>query len=164
MQAQNNYMHGGMVNTFRTVIKNEGVFALYKGLLPPLLGSSIFRAIQFGVYNSVYANLKVYKGMQNTIPLTAGVENRVVLAGVIASTCRALVESPLELIKVRKQVGASWDVKSLYKGFGVTWVRTTGLMTTFFVLVDSMVRHAPDVVNAPGIGPFIKGGLCATGS
>jgi solute carrier family 25 carnitine/acylcarnitine transporter 20/29 len=163
MQAQGNYMRGGMVNTFSTVVKNEGFFALYRGLLPPLIGSSIFRSIQFGVYNATYANLKAYPKMQYTIPFTGGIENRVVLAGVLASTCRALVESPLELIKVRRQVGATWDVRSLYNGFGVTWMRTTGLMTTFFILVDSMVRHAPDLVNTPGIGPFIKGGVCATG-
>jgi solute carrier family 25 carnitine/acylcarnitine transporter 20/29 len=162
MQAQTTYMKGGMFNTFSTVVRNEGFFALYKGLLPPLVGSSIFRAIQFGVYNSVYANLKTYPHMQSTIPFTFGIENRVVLAGIFASTCRALVESPLELIKVRRQVGTPWDIRSLYKGFGVTWMRTTGLMTTFFILVDSMVRHAPELVNTPGIGPFIKGGVCAT--
>jgi len=162
MQAQGNYMRGGMLNTFSTVVRNEGFFALYRGLVPPLIGSSIFRSIQFGVYNSAFANLKEYPKMQNTIPLTFGIENRVIAAGVLASTCRALVESPLELIKVRRQVGASWDMRSLYKGFGVTWLRTTGLMTTFFILVDSMVRHAPELVNTPGIGPFIKGGVCAT--
>lgn len=164
MQAQGSYMRGGMFNTFSNVVKNEGFLALYKGLLPPLIGSSIFRSIQFGVYNSTYANLKEYPGMQSSVPFTFGIENRVVLAGVLASTCRSLVESPLELIKVRRQVGVSWDIRSLYKGFGVTWMRTTGLMTTFFCLVDSMVRHAPDLTNAPGIGPFIKGGVCATGN
>jgi solute carrier family 25 carnitine/acylcarnitine transporter 20/29 len=48
------------------------------------------------------------------------------------------------------------------QGLGVTWMRTTGLMTTFFILVDSSVRWIPDVVNAPVVGPFFKGGICAT--
>lgn len=36
---QEGYRTGGMMRTFATVIKNEGFFALYKGLLPPLIGS-----------------------------------------------------------------------------------------------------------------------------
>lgn len=41
-------------------------------------------------------------------------------------------------------------------------MRTTALMTTFFMLVDSLTRHAPDLVTQPVVGPFIKGGVCAT--
>jgi hypothetical protein len=37
--VQEGYRTGGMMRTFATVIKNEGFFALYKGLLPPLIGS-----------------------------------------------------------------------------------------------------------------------------
>ncbi|KAL0486651.1 mitochondrial substrate carrier family protein L [Acrasis kona] len=163
MQAQGGYMSGGMVGTFKNVIRNEGVLALYKGLLPPLVGSAIFRSIQFGVYNSAYANLKTVPGMTTNIPGTFGVETRVIAAGLLSATCRSLIESPLELIKVRRQLGQTWDVKSLYQGYGVTWMRTTGLMTTFFILEDSLVRHAPELINTPGVGPFLKGSICATG-
>jgi solute carrier family 25 carnitine/acylcarnitine transporter 20/29 len=36
------------------------------------------------------------------------------------------------------------------------------LLGSFFVLVDYSVRYIPEVVNAPLIGPFFKGGICAT--
>jgi len=35
------------------------------------------------------------------IPLTNGLETRVLAGGVVAGTCRALIETPLEYAKVR---------------------------------------------------------------
>jgi hypothetical protein len=58
MQTLEAYKHGGMINAFAKVIKAEGVLALYKGIIPPLMGSSIFRSLQFGVFNSTYTLLK----------------------------------------------------------------------------------------------------------
>ena len=48
------------------------------------------------------------------------------------------------------------------QGFGVTWVRTLGLMTTYFILVDSGRRHFPDQFSKPLLGPFLTSGLSAT--
>jgi len=162
MQAQGGYQTGGMIRTFRTVIKHEGFFALYKGLLPPLIGSGIFRSVQFSVYNSMWTWLADKSGMRHEIPGLGGLETRVVVAGVIAATARCVIETPLELVKIRRQVGQPWKVVELYKGFGVSWIRTVGLMTSFFIFVDSGVRHFPELINTPMIGPFIKGGVCAT--
>lgn len=162
MQAQEGYRTGGMMRTFATVIKNEGFFALYKGLLPPLIGSGIFRSVQFGVYNSSWAILRDWSFGRKEIPGTGGLEVRVVAAGLVASTARTVIETPLELIKVRRQMGQAWKFNELYRGFNVTWIRTCGLMCTFFILVDSGVRHLPNLINAPYVGPFLKGGLCST--
>jgi len=109
-----------------------------------------------------YTSMREIELCRKEIPFMGGLETRVVFAGVIASTIRALIECPLELIKVRRQVGAKWEMRSLYSGFTVTWMRTIGLMTTFFILVDTGVRYFPDIINQPFLGPFIKGGVCAT--
>eukprot|EP00957_Ditylum_brightwellii_P059797 4539960-Ditylum_brightwellii.AAC.1 len=37
-----------------------------------------------------------------------------------------------------------------------------GLLGAFFVFLDYSVLYIPDVVNTPVIGPFFKGGICAT--
>lgn len=37
-----------------------------------------------------------------------------------------------------------------------------GLLGSFFVLIDYSVRYTPEVVNAPLVGPFLKGGICTT--
>ena len=50
----------------------------------------------------------------------------------------------------------------LLQGFGITWVRTLGLMTTYFILVDSGRRHFPQHFNRPLLGPFMTSGIAAT--
>lgn len=161
MQAQEQYMNKGMVQTAIHIWKNEGIRGLYRGLIPPLIGSVVFRSLQFGAYSFAYRGLEG-TFTENTIPLTGGLQIRVLLSGLVSSTARSIIETPLELIKVRRQVGAPWTIRELYKGYGITWIRTSGLMCSFFIMVDSGERHVPQLFATPVIGPFLKGGLCAT--
>lgn len=41
-------------------------------------------------------------------------------------------------------------------------MRTIGLMTTYFMLVDSGRRHFPEHFKKPFIGPFLTSGIAAT--
>ena len=50
----------------------------------------------------------------------------------------------------------------MYTGFTVTWMFTVGLMTTYFVLVDSYRRFFPELFSQPLIGPFLMSGVAAT--
>ena len=87
---------------------------------------------------------------------------RVLVGGVFASTARAIIETPLEYAKVRRQTQQNWRFRHLYTGFGVTWFRTVGLMCTYFILVDSGRRHIPELFATPLIGPFLTSGVAAT--
>jgi solute carrier family 25 carnitine/acylcarnitine transporter 20/29 len=166
MQAELSYMRMGMMSSFARVWREEGLRGLYRGIIPPLFGSSIFRAVQFSVYGGAYRalgdNSEVAPYVCSTIPFTGGLQYRVILAGIASSTARTFIETPLELVKVRKQLNQPWHWNELMQGFGVTWLRTVGLMCTFFVLVDSSERHVPWLIDQPLIGPFFKGGICAT--
>jgi len=177
MQAGVGYQRGGAFRTLASLVRAEGVLALYRGLLPPLLGSSIFRSVQFSAYGAAMGSLQESPAARAVVPGTWGMEARVPLAGVVASTARALIETPLEYIKVRQQTGQGWltapsaaealahplrELAALYRGFSITWLRTTGLMTAFFVQVDHLERHHHDLVATPLLGPFLKGGVCAT--
>jgi solute carrier family 25 carnitine/acylcarnitine transporter 20/29 len=53
-------------------------------------------------------------------------------------------------------------VLHLYQGFGVAFLRTWGLMGSFFVMVDTLERRHPELFAIPVLGPFMKGGVCAT--
>lgn len=46
----------------------------------------------------------------------------------------------------------------LVQGYGVTCMRTIGLMTSYFIMVDSIRRHFPDQFNTPLLGPFLTSG------
>ncbi|XP_022087229.1 mitochondrial arginine transporter BAC2-like isoform X4 [Acanthaster planci] len=93
---------------------------------------------------------------------TGGLQVRVLLAGACGSTARAIIESPLELAKIRRQTQQTWQFRGLYKGFGVHWCRTMGLMCTYFILIDTQRRHFPQVFNTSVIGPFLVSGTAAT--
>lgn len=144
--------------------------------MPPLFGSTIFRSVQFTSYAFMYGALKDSDLSKSTVPGT-GMQWRVPVSGVFASTCRAIIETPLEFVKVRKQLGLPWmlaptvsqalknpmaELKHSYNGLTVTWLRTVGLMTNFFMMVDYLEREHQDWIGIPIIGPFLKGGVCAT--
>ena len=89
--------------------------------------------------------------MREEIQLSMGVERRTVLAGVIASVSRAVVECPFEYAKVRMQTNQKWKLKDVYTGFTPLLARTTGLMTLYFVIIDSLRRHTNMFNSIPGI-------------
>ncbi|XP_052067675.1 uncharacterized protein LOC127706971 [Mytilus californianus] len=161
MQAQAGFEKSNMFQTLAKTLRTQGVIGLYRGCIPPLWGSGIYRSSQFAVFEAVYTRLDSPLG-RSEIPGTGALQLRVVGAGIIASTSRAIIETPLEFAKVRRQTQQTWHLKDVYTGFGVTWVRTIGLMTTYFILVDSGRRHFPDQFKKPLIGPFLTSGIAAT--
>eukprot|EP01100_Stratorugosa_tubuloviscum_P014081 TRINITY_DN732_c2_g1_i1.p1 TRINITY_DN732_c2_g1~~TRINITY_DN732_c2_g1_i1.p1 ORF type:complete len:306 (-),score=129.10 TRINITY_DN732_c2_g1_i1:47-964(-) len=162
MQAQGSYMKGDLVYVCKQMIKHEGFLSFYKGLMPPLIGSAIFRSLQFGVYNFTFSLLRNNNVAEGVIPYSGQLEYKVILSAISSATFRTLLETPLEFIKVRRQVGANWYWKEVMTGFSVTWIRTAGLLVTFFATVDSFNRHTPNLLLIPGFGPLIQGGVCAT--
>ncbi|XP_064627000.1 uncharacterized protein LOC135487308 [Lineus longissimus] len=161
MQAQAGFERNGMAQTFLKTLKTQGPVGLYRGCIPPLWGSGLFRSAQFAVFEGVYTYLDNNFGKAE-LPLTAGLQVRVVLGGAIASTCRAIIETPLEYAKIRRQTQQSWKFRALYTGFGVTWCRTMGLMGTYFILLDSSRRHCSELFKRPLLGPFMLSGVAAT--
>ena len=161
MQAQKGFEDGGMWRAFAKTLREQGIIGLYRGCLPPLIGSGIYRATHFAVFESLYTLLNNPIGTFE-IPLTGGLQSRVVVAGVMASCARAVIETPLEYAKVRRQTQQRWRLRDMYRGFGVTCCRTIGLMTTYFILVDSGRRHASDAFSTAFIGPFLMSGGAAT--
>ena len=75
-------------------------------LLFPLAG---FRSTQFAVYNSAYAAMD-RTPLAADMPLTSGLQGRVLVAGLASSFARAVIETPFEVMKVRRQVGQDWRV------------------------------------------------------
>mmetsp|Transcript_4006 Transcript_4006/g.14897 ORF Transcript_4006/g.14897 Transcript_4006/m.14897 type:complete len:308 (-) Transcript_4006:62-985(-) len=177
MQAQAGYVRGSSFATLSAVVRNEGALALWRGLAPPLVGSMVYRSVQFGAYSAAFAACKDVEVLTTPRPMLGDMQLRVVVGGLASATARAFFETPLEHIKVRRQTGQAWrvaptwqaaiaaphvELRNAFGGFGITWLRCAGLMTTFFMMVDTGVRHWPELMTAPLVGPFLKGGVCAT--
>lgn len=174
MQADSAFRNSGAIATARDIMKTEGLRGFWRGLVPPLMGSTAYRGVLFSAYSAAFAACKGTP-LSNPLPLTGGLAPAVLVGAVAASTARTAVETPLELIKVRRMLKQPWMTGSgvaslfsvkqfteLYKGSSATWARSTGMLVTFFTLIDYSTRYFPVAVATPIVGPFIKGGLCTT--
>ena len=76
MQAQQGFENRSMLRSFAKTLQEQGIRGLYRGCLPPLFGSGIFRSTQFAVFESVYTYMDVPFGKYE-VPLTGGLQVRV---------------------------------------------------------------------------------------
>ena len=105
------------------VFKKQGIRGLYRGVLPPFFGSMFYRSMQFTVFEACYTKWKDSPILSKQIPYTLGLEPRVIVAGLIASTARATIETPFEYAKVKGQTGQIWHFKDVYSGYGANLVK-----------------------------------------
>lgn len=119
MQAQTEHMtNAGPLKTLNTVFRNEGVRGLYRGVIPPFIGSMFYRSLQFTIFEAFYTKWSHSPTLTTQIPYTLGLEYRVILAGILSSTGRAIVETPFEYAKVKGQTLQEWHIRDAYTGFG----------------------------------------------
>lgn len=143
MQAQAGFMKGqetGMASVIRRVWQLEGPVGFFRGVLPPLFGSSVYRSAQFAVFEAVHTKTTELGWDQAKIPCSGGLAWSTVAAGVCGAAARAVVESPIEYAKVKRQTGQAWRFAEAYQGFFMQFPRTVGMMTFIFCGVDSTRR------------------------
>ena len=129
--------------------------------MPPLCGSAIFRSIQFSWYEGLYSYCeKENHPLKQTIPFTGGIQYRVILGGMFAGLGRAIIECPVEYAKVRRQTNQNWVVRDVYTGLSAQLPRTVGLLTFYYIMVDSLRRNT-DFFKSK-VGSFLCGGISAT--
>jgi len=160
MQVVSEYHGLSMKNTAKKIFRLEGIFGFFRGVVPPMMGSSIFRATQFSVFEAVYTLLDNHHFFSKKLSGTFGLEYRVVFAGILAGTARSIIECPFEYSKVQGQTGHKWKFNNMFQGFSALWMRSTGLMTIYFILVDTFRRNTNLYKTQYGV--FIMNGLCAS--
>ena len=106
-----------------------GLRNLYRGLLPPLLGVGLEKAVVFGTYN--YFNKKL-----DNIPLS----------GAIAGLNAAVIVAPYERLKILKQNNIGFNrqelsIKFLFRGLGATWTREVPGFAIYFSVYESLKYH-----------------------
>ena len=107
MIAQNQHMDKkvGYVETLKTVYMKEGPLTLYKGAVAAGVGSVVFRATGFAVFELFFTRWENDDFMRQHIPYTGGLELRCVTAGWLSGSFRAILECPFEYAKVKRQTG-----------------------------------------------------------
>ncbi|KAL5638421.1 hypothetical protein ACGC1H_005190 [Rhizoctonia solani] len=106
-------MFTGPMNILTQTMKNEGFFALYKGMASPLLGIA-------GVNSLLFASYAISKRIVSPFPELSLPE--IATAGAMAGAANSILASPVEMFKVRMQgqYGAKGD-KKLSKVFWDMW-------------------------------------------
>jgi len=124
----------GMLSTMASMLKNEGFFGMYRGIVPPILAETPKRAIKFAA-NEFYRPM--FADKNGTVSQLGAIG-----AGVSAGCTEAFVVVPFELVKIRLQDKNS---KGLYSG---TWdcvtkiLKNEGPMAFSQGLEATLWRHA----------------------
>jgi len=145
----------GAMLSARQLLATEGLRGLYRGGVPIMLGGSLFRSAQFGMYE---VTVRALRNRGPTHRLGGVLDWQVAVAGAAGGLARGVVEAPFEQIKVSAQVGRTqeWTLRRLFEGCSVTLGRNVILFTTFSVSADVL----PPLVKG-GLSPFWTGALCA---
>ncbi|WVR09243.1 hypothetical protein IAU60_006307 [Kwoniella sp. DSM 27419] len=144
-----------------TTIKNEGFFALYKGMLSPLLGIAAVNSLLFTAYGVSRRIVSPYPEL--SIP-------QVATAGAMAGAVNAVLASPVEMFKIRMQgqYGGAGDKKlsgvvgdmwrdygfrnGIMRGYWVTVIREIPAYAGFYAGYETSKRYFAKKY-APGAVP-----------
>jgi len=135
--ADGKRMYSGMVDCITKIMRTEGVAALYKGLVPNVIGIIPEKAIKLGM-NDFLRDLWADK--DGKVSLQTGMA-----AGAMAGFTQCIATNPMEIVKIRMQLAALNGVKTtpgqivkelglagLYTGATATLARDIPFSIVFF--------------------------------
>ena len=174
MQLDASFRGLGPVAATRALWAREGARGFYRGFVPPLAGSVVYRSVMFSSYEFAFtwAERDLGGWWREPLPGTGGaVRPLVVGCTVFAAGCRGAVEQPFEYAKCLSQVGRGADLRAadMFRGLGAQLARTTGLLLLIFVPYDHIRRStgllapAPSADGAPPSAGAWAAALCRQG-
>ena len=162
MQAQEGYEAKDALRTMFTTLRTQGILGLYQGALPQFIGSVCFRSVQFAAYHSAYNSSFLDNSFgRYELPLTGSLQLRVVLSGIAAGLSRAILETPTDFWKIRRQVMKEWNIWEV-TGLRVTTLSRIILLPAFFIYLEKSRPYQSSLFGESPIGTFLFTGFCAT--
>ncbi|XP_070155936.1 calcium-binding mitochondrial carrier protein Aralar1 isoform X4 [Polyergus mexicanus] len=132
-------MYRNSIDCFQKVIRHEGIFGLYRGLMPQLMGVAPEKAIKLTVNDFVRDKFMDKNG---NLPLYGEI-----VSGACAGGSQVIFTNPLEIVKIRLQVAGeiaggskvrAWAVVKelglfgLYKGARACFLRDVPFSAIYF--------------------------------
>ncbi|XP_041132696.1 mitochondrial basic amino acids transporter [Polyodon spathula] len=179
LQVQNvdKPLYRGTFHCFQSIVRQESVLGLYKGIGSPMMGLTFINAIVFGVQGNVMRQLGQDSPLNHF------------LAGSAAGTIQCIICCPMELAKTRMQMQGTGEYKSkrkhyknsldclvrIYRKEGVRGINR-GMLTTlaretpafgfYFLTYDCLTRSLGCEPDDPYIIPklLFAGGMSGTAS
>lgn len=95
MQIQEGYTTGSAWKTARNILKTEGVVGFFRGCIPPLWGSMMYRGVMISSYEFCYTYLEKNNEKDSFVrkDLGLGLRPIVPMSATFASICRSFFES-----------------------------------------------------------------------
>jgi hypothetical protein len=146
-RSQINY-GGNFISTGKTVVKNEGVAGLYKGIQATWMRESIYSTLRLGLYEP----FKVLLGAKDRSNTSFFIK---FFAGGMSGIVGSVIANPTDLLKIRMQArekdnhNVFWHIrdvyhnsgiKGFYKGVQATVVRAFMLNATKLATYDH-IKH-----------------------
>ncbi|NXJ25147.1 CMC1 protein, partial [Dicrurus megarhynchus] len=160
-------MYKNSFDCFKKVLRFEGFFGLYRGLLPQLIGVAPEKAIKLTVNDFVRDRFTKKDG---SIPLPAEV-----LAGGCAGASQVIFTNPLEIVKIRLQVAGEITTGprvsalsvikdlgflGLYKGAKACFLRDIPFSAIYFpVYAHSKMMLADESGHVGGLNLLAAGAI-----
>ncbi|KAK4483950.1 hypothetical protein RD792_011160 [Penstemon davidsonii] len=143
---------GGVIGAFRHIVQNEGVFSLYKGLVPSILSMAPSAAVFYGVYDILKTaylhspegrkrieNMKQKNHELNAFEQLELGSMRTLLHGAIAGACAEVATYPFEVLRRQLQLqGRATKLSAL--AIGVKIVERGGVPALYAGLIPSLLQ------------------------
>ena len=176
LRAQSQVKYQGLMRGITTIVSEEGVMGLYKGITASLLREGSYSTLRMGLYEPFKRLLQNPSDKEEFLW-------KKVIAGGLSGACGSALANPTDLIKVRLQADASqshnvWSVflqilrtegwKGLYRGIGPTTQRAMILTASQLPSYDHSKRllvqsgHFHEGILSHCICSMVAGLVCAT--
>uniref|UniRef100_A0A674DJ61 Solute carrier family 25 member 13 n=1 Tax=Salmo trutta TaxID=8032 RepID=A0A674DJ61_SALTR len=161
-------MYKNSLDCFKKVLRYEGFFGLYRGLVPQLLGVAPEKAIKLTVNDFIRGKSRQKDG---SIPVPAEI-----LAGACAGGSQVIFTNPLEIVKIRLQVAGEITTGprvsaisvikdlgffGLYKGAKACFLRDIPFSAIYFPCYAHVKTYMSDEDGRIGPGKLLFSGAIA---
>ena len=124
----------------KTYIRNYSIRRLYKGVMPPLLGSGMFNSVQFGFHEYFYK--KKYSHFTS---------------GFIGGGISAAIITPFDMYKINYQLMRNNSI-NLFRGYNSTLIRESFATGIYFSSYFHIMNKYSDDKYNKNIISFLAGG------
>lgn len=160
--------YAGMIDAFRSIVRQEGPRVLFAGLGPPMITMTLTNAVAFSTYSFFNGLLARLSGLSGTfgdadLQRTRPAWHFFVAGGLTAFSCTPIT-TPSELVKVRMQLDKerrfanSWQcaravwaehrLRGLYRGYLINGIRETVFVSVYFGCYEVAKRNISQAVEA----------------
>ncbi|KAI9565283.1 hypothetical protein GHT06_009068 [Daphnia sinensis] len=142
----------GTFHCLQTIVQQESVRGLFKGMSSPMASVAVINAMIFGVYGNVQRRLSEPESLRSHA-----------LAGSVAGLVQSFVCSPMELVKTRiqiqeqvctngvqlykgpvdcvRQIWQAEGVRGIFRGLNITIAREIPAFGLYFASYEAMTRR-----------------------